>query len=175
MAVIRYKKDGEWLVIPAISQEERETWNNKADGTHKHSASDINSGTLASDRLPTVPVAKGGTGATTAAGALTNLGLTATAAELNKMDGVTATTTELNYVDGVTSNIQTQLNAKAASSHNQAASTITAGTLAGKVNANATAKATLTDSQVRDIKASTTDLTAGTSALTTGDIYLVYE
>jgi len=52
----------------------------------------------------TIPVASGGTGATTAAGALTNLGLTATA-------------TELNYTDGVTSNIQTQLNAKAASSH----------------------------------------------------------
>ena len=38
--------------------------------------------------------------------------VTATAAELNKLDGVTATTTELNYVDGVTSSIQTQLNAK---------------------------------------------------------------
>ena len=76
------------------------------------SASDITSGTLSSDRLPTVPVTKGGTGATTAAGALTNLGITATAAELNKLDGVTATTAELNYVDGVTSNIQTQLNAK---------------------------------------------------------------
>ena len=31
--------------------------------------------------------------------------------------GLTATATELNYVDGVTSNIQTQLNGKAASSH----------------------------------------------------------
>ena len=31
--------------------------------------------------------------------------------------GITATATELNYVDGVTSNIQTQLNGKAASSH----------------------------------------------------------
>ena len=41
-------------------------------------------------------------------------GLTATTAELNLMDGVTATTAELNYVDGVTSNIQTQLNAKQA-------------------------------------------------------------
>lgn len=59
----------------------------------------------------TLPVAQGGTGATIAANALKNLGLTATAAELNKMDGVTATTTELNYVDGVTSNIQTQLDA----------------------------------------------------------------
>lgn len=47
---------------------------------------------------------------------LSQLGVTATAAELNKMDGVTATTEELNYVDGATSNIQTQLNAKAASS-----------------------------------------------------------
>jgi hypothetical protein len=41
-------------------------------------------------------------------------GLTATTAELNLLDGVTATTAELNGVDGVTSNIQTQLNAKAA-------------------------------------------------------------
>ena len=59
-----------------------------------------------------IPIANGGTGATTAQGILTNLGITATVAELNKLDGVTATTTELNYVDGVTSNIQTQLNNK---------------------------------------------------------------
>jgi hypothetical protein len=44
---------------------------------------------------------------------LSDLGITATAAELNKLDGVTATTTEINYVDGVTSSIQTQLNTKA--------------------------------------------------------------
>ena len=42
--------------------------------------------------------------------------LTATPAELNILDGATLTVTELNYVDGVTSAIQTQLNAKAASS-----------------------------------------------------------
>jgi len=58
-------------------------------------------------------VADGGTGSSTAAGALVNLGLTATAAELNTLDGITATVTELNYTDGVTSNIQTQLDAKA--------------------------------------------------------------
>jgi hypothetical protein len=40
-------------------------------------------------------------------------GVTASTAELNLLDGVTATTAELNFVDGVTSNIQTQLNAKA--------------------------------------------------------------
>lgn len=70
---------------------------------------------------------------------LSQLGVTATAAELNIMDGVTATTAELNYVDGVTSNIQTQLNGKAASSHTHSgyatsshthnASAITAGIL----------------------------------------------
>lgn len=76
----------------------------KAASSHNHAASNITSGTLSSDRLPTVPVSKGGTGATTAAAALTNLGITATAAELN-------------YVDGVTSNIQTQLNGKSASNH----------------------------------------------------------
>jgi hypothetical protein len=37
-----------------------------------------------------------------------------TAAEIAKLDGLTASTAELNRVDGVTSNIQTQLNAKAA-------------------------------------------------------------
>lgn len=101
-----------------------------AAASHTHAASDIASGTLSSDRLPTVPIAKGGTGATTAAAALTNLGITATAAELNKLDGVTATATELNYMDGVTSSVQTQLDGKAASSHNHAASAITSGTLA---------------------------------------------
>jgi hypothetical protein len=47
--------------------------------------------------------------------ALTNLGITASLTELNKLDGVSATTAELNYVDGVTSNIQTQLDGKQAS------------------------------------------------------------
>lgn len=56
---------------------------------------------------------------------LGSFGITATAAELNKLDGCKATVTELNYLDGVTSNIQTQLNGKAASSHTHAASQIT--------------------------------------------------
>lgn len=60
---------------------------------------------------------------------LSSFGVTATAAELNKLDGCTATVTELNYVDGVTSNIQTQLNSKAPTSHNHSASNITSGTL----------------------------------------------
>ena len=47
-----------------------------------------------------------------AALAVSNLGISATAAELNVLDGITASTAELNYTDGVTSNIQTQLDAK---------------------------------------------------------------
>jgi hypothetical protein len=49
----------------------------KAAASHTHSASDVVSGTFSTDRLPTVPVTKGGTGATTAAGARTNLGAAA--------------------------------------------------------------------------------------------------
>lgn len=43
---------------------------------------------------------------------LTDLGITATASEINVLDGITASTTELNYVDGVTSAIQTQIDGK---------------------------------------------------------------
>ena len=43
---------------------------------------------------------------------LADLGITATASEINVLDGITASTTELNYVDGVTSNIQTQIDGK---------------------------------------------------------------
>jgi hypothetical protein len=39
-------------------------------------------------------------------------GVTATTEEINKLDGVTVTTAEINYLDGVTSSIQAQLDAK---------------------------------------------------------------
>ena len=55
--------------------------------------------------------------------------VTATAAEINKLDGLTATTAELNFVDGVTSAIQTQIDAKAPSS----SPTLTSPTLASVV------------------------------------------
>ena len=50
-------------------------------------------------KFGTLPIAQGGTGATTAADALKKLGLTATAAELN-------------YMDGATGNVQAQLDGK---------------------------------------------------------------
>ena len=63
----------------------------------------------------------------------------------------------------------------AAAGHSHAASGVTAGTLAGKVNANASAAGTLTAAQVRDISVGTAELTPGTSALVTGSLYFVYE
>ena len=62
----------------------------------------------------------------------------------------------------------------AASSHKQAASTITAGTFAA-TGVKAMNGTDYTTARVRNIQASTTDLTAGSSALANGDIYLVYE
>ncbi len=56
-------------------------------------------------------------------------GVTATAAELNILDGVTATTAELNYVDGVTSAIQTQIDTKAAIAGPTFTGTLTAPTI----------------------------------------------
>lgn len=75
----------------------------------------ISGGTITG--ITDLAIADGGTGASTAAGALTNLGLTATAAEINVLSGIPVglTAIELGYVDGVTSPIQTQLNAKQAS------------------------------------------------------------
>ena len=52
---------------------------------------------------------------------------------------------------------------------------VSSNTLTAKVLANATSIATLSDKQVRNIYAGTADLTAGSSALPTGDIYFVYE
>ena len=59
-----------------------------------------------------ISIENGGTGADTAVGALSNLGITASIAALNIMDGAIVTTDELNYVSGVTSNIQNQLDGK---------------------------------------------------------------
>ena len=63
---------------------------------------------------------------------------------------------------------------KANSVHNHPASQITAGTLGGQVNANATAVANIGTAQVRDIYAGTSDIGTG-AALAAGVIYLVYE
>ena len=55
-----------------------------------------------------------------------------------------------------------------------APSQITSGEFAAQVKANATAVANVSTSQIRNIYAGTSDIGAG-AALTSGDIYLVYE
>ena len=64
-----------------------------AAASHNHSASNITSGTLSADRLPTVPISKGGTGATTAAGARNALGLGNTTGAVPVANGGTGATT----------------------------------------------------------------------------------
>lgn len=48
--------------------------------------------------------------------------------------GITATATELNYMDGVTSNVQTQLNGKAASNHSHSTATTSAAGFLRQLN-----------------------------------------
>ena len=67
---------------------------------------------------------------------LSSFSITATAAELNILDGATINVTELNYLKGVTSNIQTQLNGKAAASHG---THVTYGTSTPAANGTASA------------------------------------
>lgn len=121
---------------------------------------------------------------------ITGNNLTANRALVSDGNGKVAvsavTSTELGYLDGVKSSIQTQLDDKAvsghthnyaASTHTHAASQVTAGTLGGKVVANASAVETVTDKQVRNIFANTIEATSGSafSGLSNGDIYLQYE
>lgn len=73
---------------------------------------------------------------------LGSFGITATAAELNKLDGVTTTATQFNYLNTLTGNVQTQLNGKAASSHTHSYLPLSGGTLTGRLTANAKISAT---------------------------------
>ncbi len=93
-------------------------------GTQTHAAFDGTADVYAAVS-GVLPVANGGTGASTAAGALTNLGITSSADELNILDGALLdvnelnllngaeiSTTELNYLKDATGNIQDQLDTK---------------------------------------------------------------
>ena len=62
-----------------------------AKNVHKHNATDINSGTLSSDRLPTIPISKGGTGASDSSQARANLGITQEYWTFTLEDGTTVT------------------------------------------------------------------------------------
>lgn len=88
--------------------------------------------------------------------------------------GLTATATELNYCDGVTSNIQTQLNAKAASSHTHSYLPLSGGNMTGNINiksgsSNCTVLGQHTASASGDVPYGYIDLYHGASVV--GNIY----
>ena len=84
--------------------------------------------------------------------------------------------TDKRLVPGLCGLVNSLITADAAPAvHTHAASDIKAGTLGGKVVANTTAAAALAEAQVRNIKAQTVNLTAGTSPLANGEVVLVYE
>lgn len=116
-----------------LTSTERTNWNTAythSQATHartdatKVAKSETNGNILINGTETTVYTHPSGTnphGTTKADVGLGNVDNTADSAKTVKaaatLTGLTATVTELNYVDGVTSNIQTQLNSKAASSH----------------------------------------------------------
>lgn len=68
---------------------------------HGVTASQLSSGTLSSDRLPTVPVAKGGTGATDAATARGNLGITPANIGALPASKIIAVVKNVTFTDGI--------------------------------------------------------------------------
>ena len=122
--------------------------------------------------------------ANTAASALT-LNIANTGAKSIYINGAASSSTNytipagvyLVYYDGTNYHIRTDgviPGTAAPTAHNQAASTITAGTFPA-TDIKAKTGTDYTTARIRNIQASTTDLTAGTSTLASGDIYLVYE
>lgn len=98
--------------------------------------------------------------------------------------GVTATAAELNYMDGVTSNVQTQLNGKAASNHSHSTATTSAAGFLRQLNGStsnflrgdgtwATPTATIADGSITSAKLATDAVTSAkiaTNAVTADGI-----
>lgn len=148
---------------------------------HNHDASAITGGTL--------PIARGGTGGSTASAARSALGITpanigaatqaAAAAAQSAADtavaDAAAAQAAADDAAAAAAAAQTTADSKSPALHTHAVSQLTAGTFAGRVLANQTAQAVLTDAQLRSIYVGTGAMTAGSTSLVTGMIYLQYE
>jgi hypothetical protein len=128
----------------------------KAAAVHVHSAADVTTGTL--------PIARGGTGTTTAAAVRNALGLGNTTAALPVANGGTGATNAAAALAAI---------GGATAFHSHAPTDINAGTL--PVGVVATNDVDYTTPRPRNIQAGTSDLTAGVTGLANGSIYLVYE
>ena len=144
--------DTEFGYLDGVTSAIQTQINGKASSSHNHAASDINSGQIALAQGGTNAnlSATGGTGQflkQSSAGAAITVGALAASdmpsgIDASKIGGGAVSDTEFGYLDGVTSAIQTQINGKAASSHNHAASDINSGQMAlaqGGTNANLSA------------------------------------
>jgi hypothetical protein len=109
---------------------------------------------------------------------LSDLGVTATAAQLNILSGATLSTTELNYVDGVTSAIQTQLDAKGTGTVSSLANLSITAT-AAELNTLDGVPSTLTATELGYVDGVTsaiqTQLNAKLGATYTGDVDITGE
>lgn len=166
-----------YSAVVYLIEDSGDTWD-----TTGYSVSELHTGTL--------PVSKGGTGATTAADARTNLGLGSVATESTVPvgkggTGATTLASGAALIGNGTGAVQTR-----AITNNTSISTTPTGStnlatmnslLYGMQNYNHrassvdTANDNYTTIMARGIYATTTDLTAGTTALTNGVIALVYE
>lgn len=85
-----------------------------------------------------------------------------------KLSASSITSTELGYLDGVTSNIQTQLNGKAASSHSHSYLPLSGGTITGNLTVNRSltcnSRITVTGTNYPHFYASDATCTIGTDA-----------
>ena len=184
---------------PGVTKKELDDVKKEVDGkaaaNHTHTMTDIGNGV--------VPISQGGTGATTVAAARNALGLGNTTGALPIANGGTGNTTgqapsatklltartiqvnlgsasaasfdgTANIAPGVTGTLSISKGGTGATSAAAARDALGAAAASGDTITvlNDTA---YTTSKVRNISFSTADLTAGTSALTSGTIRLVYE
>ena len=177
MSILKIRdKNGNVIEVPALKGNDgKSAYEYAKDGGYTGTEAEF----IAKMSESIIPIESGGTGANNVADALVNLGLTATA-------------TELNYMDGVTSNVQTQLDNKAnksdvttttltanralvSNSSGKVAVSAVTSTELGYLDGVTSAVQTQLNNKAPAYTYGTAGKTAGSSSLTTGTLYFQYE